>query len=192
MDLQGEEFEGDPNAFRRNVNPGMGGHPGMQMGGHPGMQAGGPGMQMGHPGMQMGGPGGKRPGKMGKQRMGKNGMQMGGQPEMPEEYDENGNPIQKVEDFVWVTTYEICFISFVLLFILNVFIGKARNYKFAKNWYFTNKEYLFNNYAHIGVILDKKKEAIALMKDSYSTYKVYASGRINCKWLMCSLEVILL
>lgn len=149
---------------------------------------------MGHPGMQMG----NRQGKVGNQRAGNkqrggmgaegNSFNTGTGGQMTDDYGENSQQQEQL-DF-YITTYEICFIVFTILFVFNVFIGKARNYKFAKTWYFSNKQYLFNNYSHIGVIIDKKKEAIALMKDSYSTYKIYSSGRINCKWLMCSLEVI--
>lgn len=167
--------------YRNEINPEMNmGHPGMKKAGHPGMEMGG------HPGNG-------RMGKMGKNRMGHGpGMGMGGmngQPGMGEEYDETGQPIQTPIYDPILSNYEICLIVFALIYVVNMFIGKGRNYKFAKVWYFTNKDYLFNNYSHIGVIIDKKKEAIALMKDSYSTYKVYASGRINCKWMMCTLEV---
>jgi hypothetical protein len=175
--VMNNEEHGTEEAYRDEIHQGMNmGHPGMQKGGHPGMEMGR------HPGKN----------RMGKNRMGKPGPGMGGMsghPEMGEEYDEMGQPLHTPVYDPIITTYEMYLILFALLFLINMFIGKARNYKFAKVWYFANKEYLFNNYSHIGVIIDKKKEAIALMKETYSTYKVYASGRINCKWMMCSLEV---
>ena len=181
QEMHGEEFEADP-IHRREAHAGMhSGHPGMQRGGHPGMEKGP------HTGK-------RRMGKMGKQRMGKhvpgqNGMP--GQMGMGEDYDDMEDQTQAPVDNSLMSNHEIGLILFLLLFILNMFIGKSRNYKFAKAWYFANKEYLFNSYSHIGVITDKKNEAIALMKETYSTYKIYASGRVNCKWMMCSLEVFL-
>jgi hypothetical protein len=171
QEMNNEEYDTDRinrNEMRQGMNMG---HPGMKKGGHPGMEMGR------HPG---------------KNRMGKPGSGMGGMsghPGMEEQYDEMGQPIQTPVYDPIITTYEMYLIMFALLFVINLFIGKTRNYKFAKAWYYANKEYLFNNYSHIGVLIDKKKEAIALVKETYSTYKVYASGRINSKWMMCSLEV---
>ena len=154
----------------------------------------------GHPGMQMDQTN-RRSENQGNHRNRRNergGIGINGNPEMGYQRDgahlmenENGEYNQKQQGFdnYLLSNYEIGLILFFLIFIFNIFIGKARNYKFAKKWYFSNKQYLFQNYSHIGVIIDKKKEAIALMKDSYNTYKVYSSGRINCKWLMCTLEV---
>jgi Protein of unknown function (DUF1682) len=159
----------DPSAFQ-------GQHPGMRQ--HPGMQRQHPGMQGQHPGMRS--PRGI-PGEFGDMdQMGKESMT-----------NDQVNPqtVQKPEDFF--TYLEIGFLTFIGLFVINVYFGKSKNYKYAKEWYYANKEYLFKNHSHIGVILDKRQEAIALMKFSYSNYKVYCSGRVNIKYLVCSVEVLL-
>lgn len=49
-----------------------------------------------------------------------------------------------------LTAYEYCMIVFVLIFILNCFIGKSTNESIAMKWFKANKEFYTYNYAHVG------------------------------------------
>jgi len=85
--------------------------------------------------------------------------------------------------------YEVIMAVFVLVFIANCLIGKSKNENLAKKWYISNKNFLEENYAHLGHGRDFTPSSAPLLKESYNTFKFYASGRVFIKRLLTRMEV---
>ena len=81
--------------------------------------------------------------------------------------------------------YEFSMGSFLLIFILNVLYGKKKNKKIAFKWYYQNKDFFINNYAHIGTEREfNPKKTDNLIYESYNEYKFFSSGRIYINWML--------
>lgn len=79
--------------------------------------------------------------------------------------------------------------SFVILFIINCYIGKSKNENLAKKWYVANKYFFEENYAHLGHGREITAETAPLLKESYNSFKFYASGRVFIKRFLTRMEV---
>ena len=133
-------------------------------------------------GMPMGGmpPGGM---PMGGMPMG--GMPMGGMPQG------QGAAPQEEESRLHLALYEVLMLIFVIIFALNCLIGKNKNESLAHTWYQVNRDYLENNYAHIGVNSEynSNQSGTPILKESYNNFKFYASGRKFVKWMLVNMDV---
>jgi hypothetical protein len=85
--------------------------------------------------------------------------------------------------------YEVIMGVFVIVFVINCFIGKTKNENLAKQWYVANKHFLEENYAHLGHGRDYTTISAPLLKESYNTFKFYASGRVFIKRFLTRMEV---
>jgi hypothetical protein len=61
----------------------------------------------------------------------------------------------------------------------------------AQKWYSVNKEYLEENYAHIGVgsEYNTNQTGVPMLKESCNNFKFYASGRKFIKWMLVNMDV---
>lgn len=86
--------------------------------------------------------------------------------------------------------YEIFMILFVATFLLNCLLGKKTNETLAERWYKANKTFYESNYAHLGAGTEYNPETFTpILKESYNSYKFYASGRVFTKWMLVNMEV---
>ena len=86
--------------------------------------------------------------------------------------------------------YEIIMFTFIILFIINVFIGKRKNYNISKLWLNSNLDFFTNNYAHIGADREfNTKISEPLIYDSYNNYKFFASGRVYINWMLVDINL---
>jgi hypothetical protein len=86
--------------------------------------------------------------------------------------------------------YEIIVFAFIILFIINVFIGKRKNYNISKLWLKSNLDFFTNNYAHIGADREfNTKISEPLIYDSYNNYKFFASGRVYINWMLVDINL---
>ena len=86
--------------------------------------------------------------------------------------------------------YEIIMFAFIILFIINVFIGKRKNYNISKLWLKSNLDFFTNNYAHIGADREfNTKISEPLIYDSYNNYKFFASGRVYINWMLVDINL---
>jgi len=101
---------------------------------------------------------------------------------------ENKEPEKKQLYFAY---YEVLMGLFVIIFIVNCYIGKTKNENLAKKWYVANKNFFEENYAHLGHGKEYNAAAAPLLKESYNSFKFYASGRVFLKRLLTRMEVII-
>ena len=105
--------------------------------------------------------------------------------DIPTDIKPQQNYPQEIEKNFTLAIYEIIMIAFLLIFILNCFIGKRSNDKLCEKWYHTNKNFFEDNYAHIGVNTEyNTKNSVAILKESYNNFKFYASGRVFTNWML--------
>jgi hypothetical protein len=86
--------------------------------------------------------------------------------------------------------YEVIMGLFVIIFIINCFIGKSKNENLAKKWYIANRTFFEDNYAHLGHGREFSTVSAPLLKESYNSFKFYASGRVFIKRFLARMEVI--
>jgi len=80
--------------------------------------------------------------------------------------------------------------SLLFFYIAYCYYGKKTNDKFAETWFITNKAFFLENYAHIGIThADDNTKNSMILKESYNSYRFYASGRVYCKWLLSTIEL---
>jgi hypothetical protein len=118
------------------------------------------------------------------------GIPMGGIPHGG--YPTGSMPIPQAEDEKKLnfSLYEVLMLTFIIAFVLNCFYGKNLNENLAQKWYSVNKEYLEENYAHIGVGSEyNTNKGVPLLKESYNNFKFYASGRKFIKWMLVNMDV---
>jgi hypothetical protein len=111
-------------------------------------------------------------------------------PNMPPTMGQNIENTSEPEKRFQFALYEIVMLLFLISFILNCFLGKAKNENLANKWFTANRQYLEENYAHIGVNTEyNTKGSVPMMKESYNNFKFYASGRKFIKWLLVNMDV---
>lgn len=60
--------------------------------------------------------------------------------------------------------YEIFMGAFVVMFLVNLFIGVKKNEGIAESWYKTNKSFFEDNYAHIGMGTEYNTRALTALR----------------------------
>lgn len=88
-------------------------------------------------------------------------------------------------------TVEIVCVSFLIIFIINYFVGKRRNELIALSWAstFATKDSIFEkNFSLLGTG-DGKEDAPLLLKEGQDVFKFYASGRRFCQGLLATMEL---
>ena len=75
------------------------------------------------------------------------------------------------------------------IYVVNYFLGKKLNQKYALLWIQENKPLFDSEFAHVGVS-NQENGALVDAESAYS-YKFYASGRQNCTYALVSLEVFI-
>eukprot|EP01017_Pseudomicrothorax_dubius_P025169 TRINITY_DN2686_c0_g1_i2.p1 TRINITY_DN2686_c0_g1~~TRINITY_DN2686_c0_g1_i2.p1 ORF type:complete len:328 (+),score=92.93 TRINITY_DN2686_c0_g1_i2:128-1111(+) len=91
---------------------------------------------------------------------------------------------------VWIenkTLIQLVLVAFVILYIVNYFIGCSSNAKIAMEWYEGNKEYFSQSFAHLG--LSNAVDGVSMEKESGNMYKLHASGRQNVKYALVTLSL---
>ncbi|PKA64772.1 Uncharacterized protein AXF42_Ash016803 [Apostasia shenzhenica] len=86
---------------------------------------------------------------------------------------------------------EILCISFLIIFIINYFIGKRQNELIALCWasQFATKDSIFDkNFSLLGTG-DGKEDSPLLLKEGQDVFKFYASGRRYCQGLIATMEL---
>ncbi|KAL3538515.1 hypothetical protein ACH5RR_001881 [Cinchona calisaya] len=87
-------------------------------------------------------------------------------------------------------TVEIVCGSFLVLFIINYFIGKNENENIALNWVvrFASKDSIFDkNFSLLGI--GETDESPLLLKEGQNVFKFYATGRRFCQGMLATLEL---
>jgi hypothetical protein len=125
------------------------------------------------------------------QGMPQGGIPMGGMPQGG--FPMGGMPMNQVEEEKKLnfSLYEVLMLTFIIAFVLNCLYGKNFNENLAQKWYSVNKEYLEENYAHIGVgsEYNTNQTGVPMLKESYNNFKFYASGRKFIKWMLVNMDV---
>lgn len=88
-------------------------------------------------------------------------------------------------------TVEIVCVSFLIVFIINFFIGKRQNELIALSWAstFATRDSIFEkNFSLLGTG-DGKDDAPLLLKEGQDVFKFYASGRRFCQGLLATMEL---
>ena len=86
--------------------------------------------------------------------------------------------------------YEIIMMSILIVFFITCFIGKSSNLSIANTWLKNNQKFFEDNYAHLGGEREyNPKKGNLLIKDSYSTFKFFASGRIFLNWMLVNIDL---
>ena len=87
-----------------------------------------------------------------------------------------------------LTIYEVVMLGLVILFMINCMIGVKTNDKMANSWVKQNKKFFENNYSHIGTDNQYNLDN-PLLKESYSNFKFYASGRQYVNFVLVSIDL---
>lgn len=66
-------------------------------------------------------------------------------------------------------------------------MGKKLNEKLAKLWVQENRPLLETEFSHLSVT--EQPDGAALEAESANCFKFYASGRLNCTYLLTTIEV---
>eukprot|EP00742_Colponemidia_sp_Colp-10_P006061 GILJ01006486.1.p1 GENE.GILJ01006486.1~~GILJ01006486.1.p1 ORF type:complete len:374 (+),score=79.98 GILJ01006486.1:59-1180(+) len=82
---------------------------------------------------------------------------------------------------------EACAIVFIVVYILQFFMGKSANDNFAKAWVRLNKDLFTKNFAYLG-FGEKDQEAL-ILREAYHCFKFYGSGRLNCDSFTATLNL---
>jgi len=92
-------------------------------------------------------------------------------------------------DILYGRSYVVEFaaLGFVVLYLVNYIYGRAVNERIAKAWYAHFKELFGLQFAVLGAYAGDQKGAI--LKDSQSCFKFYASGRRHCSGMLATLEL---
>ena len=85
--------------------------------------------------------------------------------------------------------YEIIMISVVIIFIINAILGVKANENLANKWFYKNRSFFEENYAHLGGEREYNPNNLSLIKDSYNEYKFFASGRVYISWIIIDLNL---
>ena len=80
---------------------------------------------------------------------------------------------------------EICLVIIGIVYILNIFVGKNVNSKFAIAWLNKCLPMLKENFSHLGFGNEPNAN---LSQISYSEFEYYATGRDNCQYLFMNLR----
>ena len=97
--------------------------------------------------------------------------------------------INKYKYFLMKYLYEICMISLVLLFVLNIIYGVKKNRSIANKWLLKNRAFYEDNYSHLGGEREYNPNNLSLIKDSYNDYKFFASGRVYVSWMIVDINL---
>lgn len=85
-------------------------------------------------------------------------------------------------------TYEFIGIVLGVVYIINYFIGRRQNQELANAWYDQFAPFVHKHFAEVG--LGTAKPGEKMIKESQSTWKLYASGRRFCKGLVVELSTV--
>lgn len=87
---------------------------------------------------------------------------------------------------------EIVSCSFLILFVVNYFVGKRENEAIALSWasrYATKGSILEKNFSLLGVGDGKDEGSPLLLKEGSNSFKFYASGRRYCQGMVAKMEL---
>jgi hypothetical protein len=79
---------------------------------------------------------------------------------------------------------EIVYISFILVYIVNYWIGKRKNEQIATAWASAVSKAFKSNFSKVG-----EGKNIGIVKESQNLYKLKATGRINCIGVQATLDL---
>lgn len=85
----------------------------------------------------------------------------------------------------------------ILVYMVNFFYGKSKNYTLVNHWYQTNRALLEKSFAVVGddgmspdVPSSDENETGKLIKDSESSYALWCTGRHGCEGMLMQLKLI--
>lgn len=94
----------------------------------------------------------------------------------------------------WQNYYwEIVMIIGILVYGINFFIGKSKNFQISNAWFNSNRELLEKNFALVGddgSSVEAKGENATIIKESESNYAIWCSGRQSCLSMFIQLRLI--
>lgn len=91
----------------------------------------------------------------------------------------------------WDSFYlEMLMIAGLVVYFLNFFTGRSKNYKLANMWYSTHKSLLEENFSLVGDDGKMENESGGLMKESDNIYTLWCSGRTCCEGMLVELKFI--
>ncbi|KAK6629849.1 hypothetical protein RUM43_003669 [Polyplax serrata] len=91
----------------------------------------------------------------------------------------------------WDSYYlEMLMIAGLLVYFLNFFTGKNKNYKLANMWYYTHKTLLEENFTLVGDDGKLEIENQGLVKESENLYTLWCSGRTCCEGMLVELKLL--
>lgn len=91
----------------------------------------------------------------------------------------------------WDSYYlEMLMVAGLLVYFLNFFTGRSRNYKLANMWYYTHKSLLEENFSLVGDDGKMEIENHGLMKESENLYTLWCSGRTCCEGMLVELKLL--
>merc|ERR1719261_493932 len=69
-------------------------------------------------------------------------------------------------------------------YLVSWWTGKSRNYEIARVWTAECRDIFKRNFAQVGM------GGAPTIPDGYSTYKLWASGRVNCQSCLATLNLV--
>ena len=85
--------------------------------------------------------------------------------------------------------FEFMLVVILAIYVVNYFLGKKLNQKYALLWVQENKPLFDSEFAHVGV--SNQTNGALIDAESAHSYKFYATGRQNCVYTLVSLEVLI-
>jgi len=79
---------------------------------------------------------------------------------------------------------EILYITAIVAYIINYFIGKRKNEQIATSWASTVSKAFQSNFSKVG-----EGKNIGIVKESQHIYKLKATGRVNCVGVQATLQL---
>lgn len=73
------------------------------------------------------------------------------------------------------------------VYVLNYFLGKRLNKKYAFLWLKQNKRLFDAEFSHVGASNDQAGDLLDV--ESANAFKFYATGRHNCSYILVTIEV---
>ena len=85
--------------------------------------------------------------------------------------------------------YELAALVFIVLYVVNLFIGRARNAAIALQWHDATRDLFASQFSALSAFADGSGAGATFLKDSHSCFKFYASGRRHCAGMLATLEL---
>lgn len=107
---------------------------------------------------------------------------------IPKESMDDKNLEETPLSLLLIKNYDFIMLSLLLIVIINAIIGKIKNKSMADKFLAKNRQFFEEQYAHLGTEKEyNPKSTNIILRDSYNQFKLFSSGRVYVKWLLCDL-----